>query len=224
MQILLVEDDRRVAKTVGDALQRGGHEVLVAADVRGATAALDGSRIDAAVVDVGLPDGSGIAWCRLARDRGHEFPIVVLTAQNNVEDRIRGLDAGADDYVGKPFAMDELLARLRALGRRGPRLAESILRFGELTIDAERRLVSCAGTRVPLTARELEIVSLLAWRSGRVVTRDEILESVWGDASDRAAASFEVLLTRIRRKLSAHGLRDAIRTVRQVGYAWGLER
>jgi two-component system OmpR family response regulator len=223
MRVLLVEDDQRVAESVGAALRRGGHEVLVAGDVRGATRALEGAPIDAAVVDVGLPDGSGISWCRLAREQGHEFPIVVLTAQNSVEDRVRGLDAGADDYLGKPFAMDELLARLRALGRRGPRLAESILHFGELCMDSERRLVSHRGVRVPLTARELEIVLLLAWRNGRVVTRDEILESVWGEISDRAGASFDVLLARIRRKLAEHGLRDAIRTVRQVGYAWGLE-
>jgi DNA-binding response OmpR family regulator len=126
--------------------------------------------------------------------------------------------------MGKPFSLDELLARLRALVRRGPRWAESVREFGAVVIDRDRRQLSIDGGRVVLTSREFEIVALLAWCDGRVLPRDEILEAVWGDATEGASASLEVLVTRIRRKLSDRGVTDALRTVRQVGYAWAIER
>ena len=213
-----------MTEAVGAGLRTRGHGVVVAATVRAANEALTSQRFDVAVVDIGLPDGSGLDWCRSARNTGNDLPILLLTARNGVDDRVAGLDAGADDYLGKPFSIDELLARIRALGRRGPRWDQSVLRFGDLVVDSDQRAVSFGSRRLPLTAREFDIVALLASRQGRVVLRDELLEAVWGDATDRAAASLEVLVVRIRRKLSEHGLRDALRTVRQVGYAWELER
>jgi DNA-binding response OmpR family regulator len=148
---------------------------------------------------------------------------LLLTARNEVRDRVAGLEAGADDYLGKPFSMDELHARIRALVRRGPRWAQAVRWFGPLVVDRDRRIVAVGGERLALTTREFDIVALLAWREGRVLARDEILEAVWGDATDRAAASLEVLVARIRRKLADRGVRDALRTVRHVGYAWELE-
>jgi two-component system OmpR family response regulator len=224
VRILLVEDSDRVAGAVGAALRRHGHSVDVAGGVRAAHDALSQRHFDVAVVDVGLPDGSGLDWCRAARTAGSDLPILLLTARSGVADRVVGLDAGADDYLGKPFSIDELVARIRALARRGPRWTESMRRFGPMLIDRDRRVVRVGDARMPFTAREFDIVTLLAWREGRVVSRDDILEAVWGDASERAAASFDVLLARIRRKLAQHGMRDALRTVRQVGYAWALER
>ena len=112
---------------------------------------------------------------------------------------------------------------MRALGRRGPRWTESSRRYGELVIDRDRRLVTMNGERIAFTPRELDIVALLAWRDGRVVSRDDLLEAVWGEATEKTAASFEVLVARIRRKLSERGIDDAIRTVRQVGYAWARD-
>jgi DNA-binding response OmpR family regulator len=224
VRILLVEDSPRVTETVGAGLRTRGHGVVVASTVEQASEALESQRFDVAVVDIGLPDGSGLDLCRAARDKGNDLPILLLTARNGVSDRVAGLDAGADDYLGKPFSIDELLARIRALGRRGPRWDQSVRHFGSVVVDSDARTVSVGTARLPLTAREFDIVSLLAARQGRVVLRDEILEAVWGDANDRAAASLEVLVVRIRRKLAEHGLRDALRTVRQVGYAWGLER
>jgi DNA-binding response OmpR family regulator len=147
-----------------------------------------------------------------------------LTARNDVADRVGGLDAGADDYLGKPFSLEELLARVRALCRRGPRWADSVRRFGRVVVDGDRRVVTVDGKRLPLTARELDIVAVVSSREGRVVPRDELLEAVWGNGSERAGASLEVLLVRIRRKLAEHGVRDALCTVRQVGYTWSLER
>lgn len=224
MRILVVEDSERVAGAVESALRARGHSVVAAGGVRAADEAFGSQHFDVAVVDVGLPDGSGLEWCRAARRAGSELPILLLTARTGVSDRVAGLDAGADDYLGKPFSIEELAARLRALARRGPRWTESVRRYGPIVVDRDRRIVTAGGTRLPLTARELDIVELLAWREGRVVPKDEILEAVWGDYSERAAASFEVLLTRIRRKLAEHGVRDALRTVRQTGYAWALER
>jgi two-component system OmpR family response regulator len=113
---------------------------------------------------------------------------------------------------------------VRALGRRGARSREAARQFGVVDLDRDRRIVTVRGAKVPLTAREFDVVALLAWREGRVVSRDELLESIWGDVSERAAGSLEVLLVRIRRKLAERGVRDALRTVRQVGYSWVLER
>jgi DNA-binding response OmpR family regulator len=224
VRILVVEDSPRVADTLGAALRTQGHSTVVAGGVRAADQSLQAQSFDIAIVDVGLPDGSGLDWCREARRSGYQLPILVLTARDQVADRVAGLEAGADDYLGKPFSVEELVARVRALGRRGPRWTESVRRFGTLQIDRDRRVATVEDAKIPLTAREFDVVALLAWRDGRVVSRDEVLESVWGDASERAAGSLEVLLVRIRRKLAEHGVREAVRTVRQIGYAWALER
>jgi DNA-binding response OmpR family regulator len=224
VRILLVEDSPRVAETVGAGLRERGHTVFVAGGILAADEAFGQQHFDVAVVDIGLPDGSGLDWCRSTRQSGSELPILLLTARSGVRDRVAGLDAGADDYLGKPFSVEELLARVRALTRRGPRWTESTRVFGRVSIDRDRRVVSVDAKRLPLTAREFDIVALLAWRDGRVVLRDEILEAIWGDASERAAASLDVLVARIRRKLAEQEVRDAVRTVRQMGYAWALER
>ena len=214
MRILLVEDSERLASVVARALRREGHRLESASSCAEARPHLE--HVELAIVDVGLPDGSGLDLCREARAAGVDVPILVLTARNGVADRVAGLDAGGDDYLGKPFAVAELLARVRALGRRGPRFAEARRTFGDVVIDRDRRVVTRAGAAVPLTPRELDLVALLAWRDGRVVPRAEILEIVWGDDDERNAASLEVLVRRIRRKLGE----DAIRTARNVGYAW----
>lgn len=220
MRVLLVEDSERVADVVANALRATGHSVTIAPDCATARAELERAHHDLAVVDVGLPDGSGLDLCSEARRGGHDLPILILTARNGVEDRVAGLDAGADDYLGKPFATRELVARLRALGRRGPHWTESRRVFGELVIDRDRSLVTDGGALVALTPREFQIVALLAWRDGRVVARDEIIEAIWGDTSESASSSLDVLVTRIRRKLGAQNGGESIRTIRQVGYAW----
>ena len=219
MRILIVEDDARVAEVVDRALRSSGHLVEVARTRSSAVARLQDARFELAIVDVGLPDGSGLDVCRAARKDGLDLPILLLTAHNGVTDRVAGLDAGADDYLGKPFSVAELNARVRALGRRGPRWTESVRHYAALTIDRDRRTVTTGGERVMLTPREFDIVAMLAWRDGRVVPRDELLEVVWGEASTKNGSSLDVLVTRIRRKLG-----DVIRTARQVGYAWALDR
>ena len=192
-----------------------------------AESALAATRFDLSILDVGLPDGSGLDICRHMRDDGDATPVLVLTARGSIADRVAGFDAGADDYLAKPFAPEELVVRVRALGRRGPRWKESVRHFGRLTVDAERHSVTRDGARIPLTRRELEIVVLLTERAGRVVPRDEIVECVWGDADGGAGAtgaSLDVLIARIRRKVDAGASESCIRTVRQLGYSWQLER
>jgi two-component system OmpR family response regulator len=220
---LLVEDSERVREAVGATLRAAGFEVVAVPDCSGARASLEERAYDAAVVDVGLPDGSGVELCRELRRSGHDLPILLLTARTRLADRVSGLDAGADDYLGKPFASAELCARLRALGRRGPRWAQSVRTFGAITIDRDRRTVTRGGERVPLTPRELDVVTLIAWAEGRVLSREHILESVWGAADEKSGASLDVLMTRIRRKLEA-SRGDTIRTVREAGYAWAHDR
>jgi two-component system OmpR family response regulator len=224
VRILLVEDSERVAASVTSALEAQGHSVVVAEGFRLAEEVFGAQHFDVAIVDVGLPDGSGLEWCRQARRSGSALPILLLTARSAVADRVAGLDAGADDYLGKPFSTDELAARVRALVRRGPRWTESVRRFGRVVIDRDRRAVSVDEAQIALTGREFDIVALLAWRDGRVVSRDDLLDSIWGEASEGAGASFDVLLARVRRKLTEKGIHDALRTVRQVGYSWALER
>lgn len=224
VRILLVEDDARVAEVIVAALRGASHVVRPTTTKREAERAVHDEAFDLVLLDVGLPDGSGIDVCKRLRAIGSSTPVLVLTARNQLNDRIDGLDAGADDYLGKPFAMAELLARVRALGRRGPRWTDSVRRWGVVTIDRDRRVLRVGDASIPLTARELEIAMLLAWRDGRVVPRDELLEAVWGDATESAASSLEVLVARIRRKVGERAHVDVIRTVRQVGYAWALAR
>ena len=223
MRILLVEDTDRVVQVVTEALRACGYVITSATTVAAALSELARAHFDLAIIDVGLPDGSGLDVCRAARKEGHDLPILLLTAHNEVEDRVAGLDAGADDYLGKPFATAELTARVRALARRGPRWTESVRTFGNLTIDCDKRTVTIDNVSVALTPREFDIVAVLAWADGRVVARSDILEMVWGDPGEGASQSLEVLVGRIRRKLGAAG-GEAIRTVRQAGYAWGLAR
>jgi two-component system OmpR family response regulator len=223
MRILVVEDTPRVGDVIGHALRAEGHHVSLVATRAAAMDALAQASFDLAIVDIGLPDGSGLDLCRELRAAGSQLPILVLTARTGIDDRVSGLDAGADDYLGKPFASAELAARVRALGRRGPRWTEGRRDFGRLSIDREQRRVTLDGAPVAFTPRELEIVALLAWRDGRVVPKDELIETIWGSSRDGVVASLDVLLARIRRKLSPLGV-EAVRTFRQVGYAWALER
>lgn len=217
MRVLVVDDDPELRDLVMRALARDGHRVIGAESCATARDRLATDGADVVVLDVALPDGTGVELCRELRERGERVPILLLTAHGEVPQRVAGLDAGADDFVAKPFAVAELRARVRALARRGPLDRGTLLRLGEIELDLGARRARRAEDEVPLTAREWAIVELLAGREGRVVARSEILDSVWGDASDEASASLDVLIARIRRKLGA----DVIRTLRGQGYALG---
>lgn len=221
MHLLVVDDHSPTRQLVQRGLEQAGHRVKTAASCEEAEDAVLSTAFDVVVLDVMLPDGSGIELSRRLRSAKRYVPILLLTARGDVRDRVAGLEAGADDYLTKPFAVSELTARVKALGRRGPMYREGTVTFGSVVIDFEARRVSMSGREVPLTAKELAIVEVLAWRQRSVVPREQLLESVWGEVSDSAGASLDVLLTRIRRKLGPSA--SLLQTVRGVGYTFRCE-
>jgi len=218
MRVLIIDDHAEVRDLLLRSLRGEGHEVSAAATVREARERIAESVLDVIVLDVALPDGSGIDVCRELRQGGIATPVLLLTAHASVAERVAGLDAGADDFLGKPFAVTELRARVRALGRRGPAIRPLTVRSGEARLDFLARRAERASAEVPLTAREWSLLELLAARAGRFVSRAEILELVWGGEAD-ATASMEVLVARIRRKLGD----GVLRTMRGHGYALTVE-
>jgi len=219
-RILLVEDDAETREAVGRVLADEGHHVTSVDRGEAGTRALGSGEIAAVVLDVGLPDGSGFDLCRGWRAAGVRVPVLMLTARTDVSSRVKGPDSGADDYLGKPFALSELRARLRALLRRGADPERSrLLRLGPVTVDFGRRQAFLGKTEVPLTRRELDVLERLAWARGRAVSRADLLEEIWGDSTPEAAASLEVIVARVRRKLERGDKESLIRTVRGFGYA-----
>jgi DNA-binding response OmpR family regulator len=216
MRILVVDDHRETRELITRHFARAGHMVQTASSCAEAARVLGAMSFDVVVLDVMLPDGSGIDLCGSLRAQGCAVPVLLLTARGGVHDRVGGLDAGADDYLVKPFSLAELVARVRALGRRGPVLRDQTIVIGSVVVDLERRSVSVGGRSVPLTAKEVAIVEVLAMRRG-VVPREVLMESVWGDTTEASRATLDVLIGRIRRKLDGSGA--ALRTVRGLGYA-----
>lgn len=218
--VLIVEDDAETRRVVEEALQADGHRVIVAGRCEEARQALLAGGVAAAVLDVWLPDGNGMDLCRDLRRAGVRVPVLMLTARTDVSSRVKGLDAGADDYLGKPFALSELRARLRALLRRGaPEVREPILERGRVRIDFERRQAWAGRSEIPLTRREIDVLERLFWAKGRAVQRDDLLEELWGRATPETVASLEVIVARLRRKLDEGAGGPLIRTLRGYGYA-----
>ncbi len=215
MHVLVVDDNAELLELLRRSLEREGHRVSCVKTAADATTRLDADTFDVVVLDLGLPDGSGLDVCRGAREKGIATPILILTASSAVDRRVEGLDAGADDFLAKPFAIAELRARVRALGRRtGVPAARTWVRGG-VDLDFAKRRALVDDTEVPLTAKEWAILDMLASANGRVVPRTQILEEVWNESDASAAASLDVLMTRIRKKLGS----DTVRTLRGEGYA-----
>jgi len=201
VRILLVEDDSLLGEAVRDGLRQEGYVVDWVPDGGTALAALSTSNFSALVLDLGLPDGDGLSVLRWLRQHGETTPVVIVTARDRVSDRIGGLDAGADDYLIKPFDIDELGARLRAVTRRIDGCAESQLTAGEVVLDLRRRTVTCQGVPAALTAREYAVVELLMRKAGCLVTRAEIEEELYGFDDHIASNAIEVHIHNLRRKL-----------------------
>ena len=219
MRILVVEDQAEIASGLRTLLERNRYSVDVATDgVSGYDLLLRGT-YDAAIVDVILPGRDGFSLCRDARAEGIATPVLLLTARDAVEDRVRGLDAGADDYLVKPFVEDELAARLRALLRRTPLPYRSTVEVGDLVVDRGARSVRVAGNEVPLGATEFRLLEYLAANAGLALSRAQILARVWGDDFDGSSNVVDVYVSAVRRKLAANGVRDRITTVWGVGYS-----
>jgi two-component system response regulator MprA len=221
MRILVVDDDAAVREALRRALQLEGYEVELAGD--GAEALdrlkLDSVEPDALVLDVSMPRLDGLEVCRRLRRGGSAVPVLMLTARDEVADRVAGLDAGADDYVVKPFALQELLARLRALLRRTTGGSEDVLRFADLELDPATRIVTRAGDAIELTRTEFSLLELFLLNPRQVLTRSVIFERVWGYDFGFGSNSLDVYVGYLRRKTEQGGKPRLIQTVRGVGYA-----
>jgi two-component system, OmpR family, response regulator len=218
MRLLVVEDDVKLVRALERGLQREGYTVDVARSGDDALSQARARVYDAVILDVMLPGIDGFAVCREMRREGRWLPVLMLTARAEVSDRIGGLDAGADDYLVKPFDFGELLARLRALLRRGGRDGAQVLEIGDLRIDPESRVVTRAGREVELTGRELAVLELLARHAGQVVSREQLLEEVWEEGYDGSPNIVDVYIGYLRRKLERPPGRRLIRTVRGAGF------
>jgi DNA-binding response OmpR family regulator len=223
MHLLLVEDERKVARFIARALRENGFQVEIAETGELALTIAARMTFDAILLDVRLPTISGLQVCRELRSSGLETPILMLTARSMVEHRVEGLDSGADDYLTKPFAVTELLARVRALTRRGLHNRNAVLHCSDLEFDRQRRRVARAGMEVTLTSKEFSLLELLILRAPQPVTRSEIIEHVWSYDFDTETNLVEVYVNRLRQKIDQDHSEKLIQTIRGVGYRLGGE-
>jgi DNA-binding response OmpR family regulator len=218
MRVLVVEDEPRMGELIRRVLLAERHVVDLVEDGVGALALAKAGGYDVIVLDRMLPDLEGTEVLQLLRSRGDRTPVLLLTALGSVEQRVDGLDAGADDYLAKPFAFSELLARLRALSRRPTTAAEERLVAGDIELDEQRHVVRVADVTVDLSAREFALLAYLIRNAGQVLSRRQILEAVWGAESDGYSNVVDLYVSYLRRKLRTVGRDRRLRTVRSVGY------
>jgi two-component system response regulator MprA len=219
MRILVVDDEPAVREAIDRALRLDGYRTEMAGDGRAALTAIAEAPPDAVVLDVLMPELDGLEVCRRLRAAGDRTPVLVLTARDAIADRVRGLDAGADDYLVKPFALEEMLARLRALLRRARDGEEDgVLRFGDLVLDPAQYTVHRAGRPIELTRTEFTLLELFLRNPRRVMTRSVIFDRVWGYDFGPASNSLEVYVGYLRRKTEQSGESRLLHTVRGVGY------
>ena len=218
MRALILEDDARLRSLVMRTLTRAGLACDEASKIEEADELLDLHAYDLLVLDRRLPDGEGLDVCRRAREKGFSQSILMLTALDDAESTVEGLSEGADDYLGKPFDLEVLAARVRALLRRNDRRPTAELSSGDLRLDPGKRSAWKAGAPLSLTAREFAILETLLRRPGAVVTREEILEQAWGEREEPMSNTVDVLIARLRRKIDTPKKPSRIETVRGMGY------
>lgn len=218
MRVLLVEDDARIAAFVSKGLRENAYAVDIAADGNEATYMASLSPYDLFILDVNLPGKDGLSICSELRDSGNSKPILMLTARDGIEDRVSGLDTGADDYLVKPFEFRELVARIRALLRRSNEVRAIKITISDLVIDTVSQTVQRGSDVVELTSKEYALLEFLAVNKGRVVGREEISEHVWNESFDPFSNSIEVYIKRLRRKLDEGYPLQLIHTRRGSGY------
>jgi two-component system copper resistance phosphate regulon response regulator CusR len=218
MRLLLAEDEKRLAELVARALRAEGYAVHVVHDGEAALAELSAHGYDAAVLDVGLPERDGLAVSAELRQRNVRVPILMLTARDSIAERVAGLDAGADDYLVKPFEFAELFARVRALLRRQPAVLPAVLGVADLALDTRSHVVTRAGRELSLTPKEYTMLQYLVRHAGRVVTRAELVEHVWDDRQDPGSNAIDVYVGRLRRKVDRDAAVPLIHTRRGTGY------
>lgn len=218
MRALIVEDDLPLRRSLSAALRDAGWIVDEATDGREGLYQATEFPVDVAVIDLGLPDMSGMALISALRDAGHDLPILILTARDRWQDKVAGLKAGADDYVVKPFHPEELMARLAALVRRASGWAKPELRSGDVSLDTVSQAVAVAGRPVELTGFEYRLLEILMLHAGEVVSKTELTERLYAQDFDRDSNTIEVFIGRLRRKLDPDGQRLPIETLRGRGY------
>jgi two-component system copper resistance phosphate regulon response regulator CusR len=221
MRVLIVEDDAELAGLVQGGLAKMQIEVTVAPTFTDGLERAGQTAFDVVILDVMLPGGSGFDLCRKLRERGSTTPVLMLTALDAVDDRVRGLEAGADDYLSKPFAFRELVARVQALSRRHPALTPAVHRVADLEVDLAARTVHRGGKPIDLTAKEFTLLELFVRHPGRVLDRATITAHVWDDNHDPFANLLEVLVRRLRRKIDDDFEPKLITTLRGAGYRFG---
>ena len=222
MRILVVEDERVAADVLAKGLREHAYAVDVASDGAAALEQAGTNDYDLIILDILLPRMNGIEVCRRLREDGQPVPILMLTARGGPDQRVEGLDVGADDYLAKPYHFPELLARIRALLRRGPVLASSVLSYEDLRIDTRARRVERAGRIIPLTTKEYSLLEYLLRRQGDVVGRADIAEHVWDDSFDPMSNLIEVYIQRLRRKIDDGQAVKLIHTKRGAGYSLAI--
>ncbi len=223
MRVLIVEDEEKIAKAIERVLVAERSTVDLAADGVTALGLADQQAYDVILLDRMLPDLDGVEVIRLLRTRGVTTPILMLTALGTLDHRVSGLDAGADDYLAKPFAFSELLARIRALARRTPAPSQEPLTIGDISLDPLRIRVTVGDRSEDLSAREFALLGYLVRHAGEVLTRQQILDAVWGADPDVYSNIVDLYIHYLRRKLAALGRRDVLKTVRGVGYMLRVE-
>jgi two-component system, OmpR family, response regulator len=217
MRVLVVEDEGLLAEQLAEALRQGGYVVDCAADGQRAEFLGQTERYDAVVLDLGLPRLDGLTVLRRWRDAGFAMPVIILTARDSWHEKVQGIDGGADDYMAKPFRMEELLARLRGVIRRAAGQITPSLRAGSVCLDPRLSKVTLDGAPVKLTSHEFRVLSYLMHHSGRIVSQGELTEHIYSQSFDRDSNTVEVFIARLRRKLGA----SFIETVRGLGYRIG---
>ena len=220
VRVLLAEDEKRMAAAIVALLKQEKYDVDHMTDGASALLALESNMYDIAILDVMMPKMSGFEVSRKARSKGITIPILMLTAKSQLDDKVEGLDNGADDYLTKPFQTAELLARLRALGRRSSSFQENVLHFGDLSLDATTAILTCetSGQNVRLSEKELRILEYMIGNHGRIMTRDQLAIKIWGFESDAEYNNVEVYMSFTRKKLAFIGSTVEIKAVRGLGY------
>jgi DNA-binding response OmpR family regulator len=221
MRVLLVEDESELASVLEAGFREHHIEVVTAGTFQEASRRASLSQYTVLIIDVMIPGGTGFELCRRLRARGDTTPVLMLTALATVEDRVTGLDSGADDYLTKPFAFQELMARVRALSRRQPSLVDSQRRVADLVLDLRSRHVERGGTEINLTAKEWELLEVLVRNEGAVLSRAAITERVWDENHDPFTNVLDVLVRRLRRKIDDNFEPKLIHTIRGAGYRFG---
>jgi len=218
MRLLLVEDDHALSKAVEQALSGQGYAIDAVGSAEAALFLLDQAPQDAVVLDLGLPDGDGIDVLKQMRKRWPGLPVLILTARDSVDDRVRGLDAGADDYLTKPFEIPELVARIRAITRRASGRSDNVISVGDITLNLAAQQVSLGDQLIELSGKEYRVLHTLMENQGRLMTREQIETSLYAWGDEVGSNTVEVYIHGLRKKLG----KDFIKTVRGIGYGVGL--